>query len=926
MARNAQAVHWLALLLVVAPGAPGVAEEAGELRYDFVSGARFEFGGITAERARANVDQWLLPAPRANPGMLEMFRRRDRQPAPDLVPWAGEFVGKYLISAIQALRTTEDPALEGSVASTIDELLSLQADNGYLGPWPEDEQLLGHWDLWGHYHIMQALLMWHERTGDDRALEAARRMADLVCDIYLDTDRRVIDAGSHEMNMAIIHSLGWLYRLTEEPRYLEMMRHIERDFEDAGDYFRMGLEGVEFYRTPRPRWESLHDIQGLVELYRITGDERYKESFANTWRSIAHRDIHPSGGFTTGEQAVGNPYSEGAIETCCTIAWMAMSQDMLRLTGDPEAAEYLDLAYWNVILGAQHPTGRWWTYDTPMNGVRRASAHSIVFQSREGTPELNCCSVNAPRGLGMLTEWAIMASDDGLVINTYAPLEARLPVGGRSVELSIDSAYPVGGEVTLRIDSGGQPLGLDLRIPSWCAEPRVLVSGEPVEAEVVPGTYCRVSGTWDPGTPVTVRLDMPWRVRPGELGRTGQGTLYRGPLLMAYDTHHGPRDLGDLPAVDAESLDPRPAEVEAARFDPMVAAVVSAADGSPLTLVDYASAGAHGTPYAAWLPVENAPPAPFHLVRPLPESTIPAAPIRLEWVGFPTGPEGTTYTVEVARDPDFEEVVATAEDITRSWLILEDQPVEAGRYYWRVTATNEHGARANEGGPGQFTVDPDLPPDPDAVPRDVALGPEGVLVASDLAGSAEPSYGELLEARGVQPCPGPEGAADGGLRFDGESSMVTYAVPYWPEESYSLTIWARPGDCSADRLHQIFSAWPRPMDDPLRVYLREGQLIAGWEASGQAVGTPPVDVRAGEWSHIAAVKGGTQLRLYLDGQEVAAVHAPAWVRSLATDFALGGNPHYTGGNEHYRGDLAHFALYARALSPEEVAEAAASRP
>jgi hypothetical protein len=110
------------------------------------------------------------------------------------------------------------------------------------------------------------------------------------------------------------------------------------------------------------------------------------------------------------------------------------------------------------------------------------------------------------------------------------------------------------------------------------------------------------------------------------------------------------------------------------------------------------------------------------------------------------------------------------------------------------------------------------------------------------------------------------------------------------------------------------------------VYLREGQLIAGWEASGQAVGTPPVDVRAGEWSHIAAVKGGTQLRLYLDGQEVAAVHAPAWVRSLATDFALGGNPHYTGGNEHYRGDLAHFALYARALSPEEVAEAAASRP
>lgn len=40
----------------------------------------------------------------------------------------------------------------------------------------------------------------------------------------------------------------------------------------VGDYYRTGLAGQEFYRTPRPRWESLHAIQGLVELYRITGD------------------------------------------------------------------------------------------------------------------------------------------------------------------------------------------------------------------------------------------------------------------------------------------------------------------------------------------------------------------------------------------------------------------------------------------------------------------------------------------------------------------------------------------------------------------------------------------------------------------------------------------------------------------------------
>ena len=63
--------------------------------------SRWNFGGVVAQRLEANIDQWLLHAPEANPAMLEMFRLRDRQPVPHLVPWAGEFAGKYLISCVQ---------------------------------------------------------------------------------------------------------------------------------------------------------------------------------------------------------------------------------------------------------------------------------------------------------------------------------------------------------------------------------------------------------------------------------------------------------------------------------------------------------------------------------------------------------------------------------------------------------------------------------------------------------------------------------------------------------------------------------------------------------------------------------------------------------------------------------------------------------
>ena len=159
------------------------------------------------------------------------------------------------------------------------ELLDSQASDGYLGPFPQQERLLKHWDLWGHYHVMLALLMWHEQTGDRQALESCTRIADLVCRTYLNSDCRMHEAGSTEMNLSIIHALGQLYRLTSQERYLQMMREIERDWESEGDYFRSGLAGVEFYRTPKPRWESLHNLQGLVELYRITGDDRYRTAF-----------------------------------------------------------------------------------------------------------------------------------------------------------------------------------------------------------------------------------------------------------------------------------------------------------------------------------------------------------------------------------------------------------------------------------------------------------------------------------------------------------------------------------------------------------------------------------------------------------------------------------------------------------------------
>ena len=343
--------------------------------------ARYQMGGELGRRLTAVTEQWIIPAPQANPEMLEMFRTQDRKPLVRAIdgmvrpfPWIGEYAGKYLTHAVQTYKLTRDQRLLEHLKSFVAELVSLQAADGYLGPWPKEMRFKsGTWDAWGHYHIMIGLLLWHEQTQDPKALACAERIGDMLCDRFLNTKQRILDAGMPEMNMAPIHSLCLLYEKTGQKRYLDLALEIEKEFAEAGDYVRAGLDGREFFQTPKPRWESLHPIMGIAELYYITGRREVPQGVREPL--VEHGQVRPAqqrrvqlpGG------GAGDPYAPGAIETCCTVAWMALSVDMLRLTGDSRVADELELSMMNSGLGLMSPSGRWVTYDTPMDGIRYPS-------------------------------------------------------------------------------------------------------------------------------------------------------------------------------------------------------------------------------------------------------------------------------------------------------------------------------------------------------------------------------------------------------------------------------------------------------------------------------------------------------------------------------------------------------------------------
>ncbi|MCX7424625.1 MAG: glycoside hydrolase family 127 protein [Planctomycetia bacterium] len=957
----------VALLLLAVPqtgelhAAP--VPEKGKLTLDRIPQATFQLDGFVGGRVKADVDNWLIVAPKNNPGLLDMFARRDAGGEPDLMPWAGEFVGKYLISGVQAMAMSRDPKLKETLQHVVKRLVELQADDGYLGPWPKNERLRGHWDLWGHYHVMLGLMLWSEETGDARAAAAARRIAEAVCNTCLDTPFRVKDAGSPEMNMGIIHGLGRIYRTQGDPRHLRMAQEVLKDFETAGDYYRTGLAGEEFYRTPRPRWESLHSLQGLVELFRVTGDETFRAAFLHHWASIRRFDFRNTGGFSSGEQATGDPYVNNAIETCCVVAWQAVMIDALRLTGEPTIADDLESSTLNAMLGAQHPSGAWCTYNTPMDGQRIPSHIDIRFQAKPDTPHLNCCSVNGPRGYGSISQWGVMRSDRGLVVNYYGPMEASASLAdGTPVRIRQQTDYPAGGNVTMTVEPAqAKPFTLALRIPAWSEKTRVSVGGEVVAAtqggesairgEVTsgsgdaidaakigtvplrPGTYLELARTWKPGDRVVLELDVGPRYEPGDLEQSGKASLYWGPILLALDSRFHP---GNPPTIDVAKLSEArlvPIDDEIARtagaYKPWLVVDVPTADGGTARLIDFASAGAttlEGKPlssYVSWLPATNMrPPRPVAW-RPADRAKVAPGKIAFAW----RRPAAATrrHAIVISDDLSFKAPVINYGDAAGAWLVLPEAEVAklqpGAPYYWKVVARNEHGEAESLGPWKQFTVDPNVPPTEFNWPygqRDSDM----MVTEAPLHGDVKPSHGTLLEAAGWKPAPGPDGSPGTAVETDGETGIVKYSLPAFPEEDYSVSIWVSVSRLPKTHYGQVFSAWSAAMDDPLRLVVEGGKLFARIEAGG-GFGTEGVEIQPGKWHHLAAVKQGPKLTLYVDARALASAAVPARVSSGAGCFALGGNPKFAG-PEFLAARLSGLRFYARALSEREVKQEFAS--
>ena len=538
--------------------------------------------------------------------LLVSYRKR-----PGGQEWDGEHVGKWLHAATLAWVNTGDPELRKKLDYTATELVKCQLADGYLGTYTDNNRWTD-WDVWAHKYSLLGLVTYVRHTGNMEVLPACRKLADLLCNTFGDEPgKRDLIAG-HHVGLApgsVLEPMVLLYRLTGEPRYLDFAKYVLRAYEQPNGP-KIVSRLLELKRVDKvgngKAYEMLSCINGILEMYRTTGDAKLLEACRNAWQDIVDNRLYITGGASYGEifhDDFDLPNVNNVGETCVTTTWLQFNAQLLRLTGEARFAEQLERVVLNQLFGAQKPDGSAWGYYVEMEGKK----------PYRGSIDGHCCLSSGPRGVALIPTFASSVDADGVVVNLYAAGTARLTLrDGKPVTLTTETIYPSDGKIVITVDTGSAAaFAFKARIPAWCSESTVKVNGKTVDVRTSDDGYAAINRTWAKADKVELNFKLEPRVIVGDHKNAGKVAVMYGPLVLAADTALPGTDGMQLSAIRiantdlaALSISPEPApDTVKSWSNARVFRINAVSRGKPveIRLIPFADAGSLGENYKVWL-------------------------------------------------------------------------------------------------------------------------------------------------------------------------------------------------------------------------------------------------------------------------------------------------------------------------------------
>ncbi len=472
--------------------------------------------------------------------LLDIFRIRQK----DNLGFNGEFFGKWSTAAALSCRYQPNPALQQKMDKAVGELIKTQSQDGYITTYKKEDEFKV-WDVWNQKYVLLGLIAQYDLSGEEDNLHAAMKSADYLMSFLGPGKVRLEEYGhpAHKggCNYSILEPIVLLYERTGEKRYLDYANYIVDSWSNPSKYTNKGVHFIEDAETGVPLAESevLHaytlmsNFEGLCELYRATGNQRYLNASVKLGNKIIKDELMIDGSVSNQELWCNGAIEqtemlEAPQETCATVTWMKLCYQLLRLTGDSKWADQMEISLYNALLGSMMPEGEWWAYHSPLNGER---VPSFV----QGC-NLSCCVSNGPRGLLITPDWAVMNDlNNDPVINLYSPGTASfiLP-NGKKVSIIQETDYPANNLVSLKIQPETvSTFSIKLRIPEWSKQTILKVNGESISCKS--GSYSSIKRVWKKNDKITLELDLRGRIIRAP-SCAPQQAIMRGPILLAMDS------------------------------------------------------------------------------------------------------------------------------------------------------------------------------------------------------------------------------------------------------------------------------------------------------------------------------------------------------------------------------------------------------
>ena len=577
---------------------------------------------------------------------------RDRIDGPD-AGWRGEYWGKMMRGACFVYSYTKNKKLLEILTATVRDILTTQDERGRISSYTVGEEFNG-WDIWSRKYVLLGMQYFLE-INEDKELEK-----EIIASMCRQADYLMLKLGNtaegklpitrtakhwYGLNSSsVLEPIVRLYNITGEEKYLHFAKYIVNEGGCwAENIFKLAeAKKLRLYQYPVTKaYEMTSCFEGLLELYRVTGEECYKTAILNFADLILEDEFTVIGSagcthelFDHSKVRQANTTNYYVMqETCVTVTLMKFFMQLNLFTGDPKYIDAYETAYYNGFLGSVNFEQRiaesrdlskacernpaivqvalpFTSYSPLTAGTRGGNIGGLKVM--KNNKYYGCCVCIAGAGIGSVHKTALMTAENGLVLNLYIAGTMHTRVNGKPVEIIIDTKYPAENVVNITVNNPEkEEFTLMLRNPSFSANTKIAQNGKNIAVNDGYNTVvCKnesenIELTFD--MPLTVVKPIPYgnqvlmnKVIWGnnsiviptydEEDPEAKNTiaLQKGPIMLAQDSRFG-YDMS-APAKILDNNGIVSYEKASADFQNILTLKVKTENGY-MTLCDYASSG-----------------------------------------------------------------------------------------------------------------------------------------------------------------------------------------------------------------------------------------------------------------------------------------------------------------------------------------------